>query len=1356
VTEEGTAAVENYWQSIVESISDGVWVLDGEWRCTYINDQQAKLLGIQPAEVVGKNVWELFPDLIDSNLYVELHRCIAEQQPANFEQFYPRGQHWLEFRAYPSAKGISIFTREITEPKQAEPALQENLERFRKIVEEAPVGVCVTDSQGKFLQANKTYCEMLGYSEPELCQLTFREITHPEDVKTDLRYVQQMFAREISSYQVEKRYLTKTGQTVWVHLTAKAVFDPQGQLRYGFAITENISARKQEERHQAAQYAVTRVLAEATTLVEAVPAILQALCESLDWQLGLIWSVERHENVLRYVNSWQAPTVDVQAFIQENQQRNFTPSVGLPGRIWASREPVWIAKLNVQSNFPRAASATKAGLKTVFGFPILLGQEILGVIECFSDRVQEPDANLLQMMAVVGSQIGQFMERKRAEAALQESQELFQSFMNHSPMSAFIKDETGRYIYVNSLVEQNLHRQQTDIVGKTDLELLPANIAQQFRANDLAMLASNEPLQILETLQIEEEERHYMSFKFPFRDASGRQLLAGVSIDVSDRIRAEAALRESQALYQTLAEAMPHLVWTMTPEGKLDYANQRWQETLGVTIEQINQSGWGITIHPDDLPRLLKDWQSILSGKSATETEYRHRMPNGTYRWFLGRTVVIQDQQGQFFRCLGSSTDIDQRKRAEEALRSSEERLALASVAAKIGTFEWNIQTNESFWTEEEEALYGLAPGSFGGKFQNWRQALHPDDRDRAEQDVLQAVADGKDLKTEFRILWPDGSVHWIAARGRVFYDRDGNPLRMIGVNEDISDRKQAELEREKILAREQRYANQLKGLNDAALAINSALSVEDVLQVITEQAYQIIGAHQSVTSMTVNDNWAQAINTVYLSDKYAQWRNYDAKTDGSGIYTYVCKMNQPMRMTQSELEAHFQWRAFGTEASNHPPLRGWLAAPLVGRDGQNIGLIQLSDKYEGEFTEEDEAIVMQLAQMASVAIENAQLYAAEQQARTQAETANRIKDEFLAVLSHELRSPLNPILGWTRLLRTRKFDQQATARALETIERNAKLQTELIEDLLDVSRILQGKMVLNVAPVNLANTIEAALETVRLAAEAKGIQIQTSLPQDVGFLSGDAARLQQVVWNLLSNAVKFTPKGGWVDIRLERVDTYAQIQVKDTGKGINPEFLPYVFDYFRQEDGKTTRTFGGLGLGLAIVRHLTELHGGTVQVESLGEGLGATFTVRLPLMSTVAETSDEHEPVAEIPDLSSWQILIVDDETDMRELLVAILESYGATVRVATSALEALSALEQFKPDVLISDIGMPEVDGYMLMRQVRRLTPKQGGLIPAIALTAYAGELNQQQALEAGFQKHLAKPVDPAELARTIAALV
>lgn len=661
-------------------------------------------------------------------------------------------------------------------------------------------------------------------------------------------------------------------------------------------------------------------------------------------------------------------------------------------------------------------------------------------------------------------------------------------------------------------------------------------------------------------------------------------------------------------------------------------------------------------------------------------------------------------------------------------------------------------------------------------------QMLHPDDRETLKQVIETSIATGEPIHWEGRYLLPSGKLKWIRYASRPDRQVDGSIL-WDGVATDVTQQKIQAAERESLLAQSQQYAQQLRGLTEAALAMNAVLSVEEVLQVITVQTRSIVGAHQAVTVLKTGESLADALYNISMSEKYRDWRNYAGQPTGEGIYAIVCQTNQPMRMTQAELEAHPRWRNFGAE-TGHPPMRGWLAAPLIRRNGQNLGLIQLSDKYEGEFTEADVDILMQLAQMASVAIENSRLYAAEQAARTQAEVANRIKDEFLAVLSHELRSPLNPILGWAKLLREQQLDRTATDRALEIIERNARLQTQLIEDLLDVSRILRGKLSLTVRQVNLNETIEAAIETVRLAAEAKTIQIQTDLPPAPACILGDANRLQQVIWNLLSNAIKFTPAGGRVAVRLEQVGngeggmgsretpthsplptpdsptyaqmTYAQMTVTDTGKGIHPDFLPYVFDYFRQEDGATTRKFGGLGLGLAIVRHLVELHGGTVSAFSEGEGKGATFTVMLPLIQPEEAAISQSSESSSLPSmLNGLRVLIVDDDDDTRELITYTLDRSGAIPIAVNSARGAIQAILRSEFDLLISDIGMPEMDGYTLMRQIRSLFLKNG-VLPAIALSAYASELDQQQAISAGFSRHLAKPIDPDELVKAIEQVV
>ena len=465
-----------------------------------------------------------------------------------------------------------------------------------------------------------------------------------------------------------------------------------------------------------------------------------------------------------------------------------------------------------------------------------------------------------------------------------------------------------------------------------------------------------------------------------------------------------------------------------------------------------------------------------------------------------------------------------------------------------------------------------------------------------------------------------------------------------------------------------------------------------------------------------------------------------------------------------------------------HLPVTSYLAVPVTSRSGEVIGGLFFGHSEAGMFTSRHERIVEGLAAQTAIAMDNAKLYSSaqvgiqereellvrEQAARQEAELASRAKDEFLGMLSHELRTPLNAILGWTRMLACGQLDAETSARAVETIERSARSQSRLIDDMLDVSRIISGNLRLDVQPVDLSAVVNAAVDTSRPAADAKGIRIQMVMDFGAGPVLGDPVRLQQVVWNLLSNAIKFTPKHGRVQIQVARVNSHVELTVSDTGPGIDDDFLPFVFERFRQADSSTSRKYGGLGLGLAIVRHLLELHGGTIEAQNRADGPGAVFSVTLPLMAVrragplgsadreraqpaVSSVVPFHDPAA----LRGLRVLAVDDEPDARHLLKSVLEQCGAEVRTCGSAAEAIAALEEYRPDVLVSDIGMPEEDGYSLIRKVRALDAGSGGRTPAVALTAYARVEDRLQALSAGYNMHVAKPVEPAELAVVISSL-
>jgi PAS domain S-box-containing protein len=522
----------------------------------------------------------------------------------------------------------------------------------------------------------------------------------------------------------------------------------------------------------------------------------------------------------------------------------------------------------------------------------------------------------------------------------------------------------------------------------------------------------------------------------------------------------------------------------------------------------------------------------------------------------------------------------------------------------------------------------------------------------------------------------------------------------------------------------------------------------------------------------------AQGIITTDSELNVVQWNNWMEEHTGKSEIEVVGKnlLESFPELTARRLDRHYKWALEGQVRVLSQALHGYLIAmPAVSSEhgqAQMQQAVRISPlTHEGEtigtltIIEDVTERVAREAELQAQIEARSRLLSSEKLARNEAERANRLKDEFLATISHELRNPLNAILGWAHMLRLGKLTPPNAERAVETIYRNARSQAQLVSDLLDVSRIISGKLRLDVRTVDLISIVTAALDSIRPAAEAKEIRVQTVLDPATGPISGDSDRLQQIVWNLLTNAVKFTPTGGRIQVKVHRLDSNVEIVVSDTGVGINKEFLPYVFDRFRQADASTTRVHGGLGLGLSIVHQLVDLHGGSVSVNSEGEGQGATFTILLPFVGAANDQkeveaaspvqTDEVVGLEGLPSLEGLTVLVVDDEADTRELIREVLKECGSEVIVSRSAAEALEAIEKYKPDILISDLGMPDEDGYSLITKIRALPPERGGHIPAAALTAYARAEDRMRVLRSGFQFHLPKPVDSAELVTVVASL-
>jgi PAS domain S-box-containing protein len=779
--------------------------------------------------------------------------------------------------------------------------------------------------------------------------------------------------------------------------------------------------------------------------------------------------------------------------------------------------------------------------------------------------------------------------------------------------------------------------------------------------------------------------------------------------DLTERKRLEEQLRQGQLYMRLLIESLPQLVWTCRPDGECDYLSPQWTSYTGVPESAQLGFRWLNQLHHYDREPTRAAWNRAVVGGETFDVEYRIRGADGNYRWFKTRAVPLRSEEGEIIKWFGTSTDIEDQKRVEALLRENEE---------------W-LRTDRDFSYEIIDTL----PGVFylfdrQGKFLRWNKNLeevsgHSDaeialmaplefiveeDRPAVESKIEEVFVSGE-ANIEARLMTKNGlGIPYFFTGRRIFID--GQP-HLIGNGVDISERRRGEEVAAYLAAIVESSDDAIIG-SDLRGDINSWNSGAERLYGYT--AAEIIGRPVTILLPPERqDEESRILDPIKKGERISHYETVRRRKDGTDVEVSLT------------------------------------ASPILNRGGDIIGMSKTA---------------RDITWRKRVEAERERLLARERDARSEAEEANRLKDEFLATISHELRSPLNAILGWARLLSDSKVREEQLERALEIIDRNAQAQARLIEDLLDVSRIVSGKLSVQMRPVTLNTTAQGVVTDMRPAASVKGIVLRLIEDEEI-MLLGDADRLQQVVWNLISNAIKFTPEGGRIDVSLKRVGESAELLVSDTGRGISPEFLPYVFDRFRQATRTDARSRAGLGLGLTIVRYIVEAHGGSVTAESAGVGLGATFTCKLPLAGAeqqvvpAIERQQTQLKVSATSSLSGIKVLVVDDDEDARELLSAALNSFGAEVITVPGALQALDALASEKIDVLVSDINMPEVDGYELIRRVRAMKSEQGGRIPAIALTAYARAEDRLRALQSGYQTHVPKPVEPAELEVVVATL-
>jgi len=689
-----------------------------------------------------------------------------------------------------------------------------------------------------------------------------------------------------------------------------------------------------------------------------------------------------------------------------------------------------------------------------------------------------------------------------------------------------------------------------------------------------------------------------------------------------------------------------------------------------------------------------------------------------------------------------------ERTRGYDALRRSDERLRFALDAAEIGTWEWDLRTNAIRWSDNLARLHGAAAGSFDGTFASYEREIHPDDRPAVLESIRRAIADAVPHDMEYRLLAPDGTIRWVEGKGRVEYDDQGRPARMAGICVATTRRKQVELERAKL-------AERAEFLSAASETLSGSLDYETTLRNITTLAVPRI-ADWCTVHMRRGDGTVQTLAVSHVADPgitEAVTRIGDrfpvtiADSFGPGL---VLRTGDPILVAtvpKTRIESLPQHADFKSSLVT-ADIRSAIVVP-IRTSRQVVGTLSfLVTGYSGrQFGPDDLSLAEAVAHRAAMAVENAQLYA-------EAQEANRTKDDFLATLSHELRTPLNAILGWSRMLERGHLDGHRATQAIASIRRNAEVQSRLIGDILDVARIMSGKLRLEPERVDVSAVVTAAAGALQGEADEHGVSICLDVEGPL-VTEADPARLHQVVWNLVSNAVKFAGSNGRVVVTVRRDETNIVVRVEDDGAGIEPDFLPHLFERFRQADGSVTRRHTGLGLGLAITRHLVQLHGGNVTAASAGEGRGACFTVRIPLTAVEPGPPIRTRPPAPLGVLKGQRVLVVDDHEDSRALAATVLTRAGAEVDLAGSAAEAMDLLARYGYALFVADLAMPDEDGITLLSRIRALG-EPAAAIPALAISAHVREEDRRRALAGGFEAYLAKPIDQDVLLETAAHLL
>lgn len=1302
--------------------------------------------------------------------------------------------------------GFGKITRDLTERKKAEAnavrvaeeaitrrALEEKTQLIQKQREQLQVtltsigdGVIATDLDAKVTFMNSIAAHLTGWSEAEAANRPLEDVFKivNEETRAEVANPAHRALREgrIVGLANHTILISKDGTERPIADSAAPIRDEKNNVTGSVLVFRDVSKERQNEHQRNVRLAVIQLLNSASTIEQAAGGLLQNICDNLGWEVGFYWSVDEANASLVCKQSWHRRGADVQGFEQASCSRRFAKGEGLPGRIWASRECAWIIDIVRDDNFPRFGHAIQHGLRSAFGCPITISDECLGVIEFFSKKLEQTDNDLLEVMTTVAGSFAQFIERKTAEQHLRTSEQELTDFFENATVGLHWVGPDGTILRAN--------RAELELLGYTRDEYVGRNITEFHADRDVID-------DILCRLKAKEALHGYEA-RLRCKDGSIKHVLISSNVlwkdghfihtrcftrDITDRKVAEDALRKSEARLSEELEAISRLHALSTrilgSQNRQSALDDILQEAVhashadfgNIQLYNAEKSALEIVAHVGFSREFLDHFRlaraddgtccarAMARGKavviedvnldSTYEPHWRIASSTG-YRAI--QSTPIKSRDGRVLGVLSThfrkvhrpsdrdlalvelharhAADLIDRYEIETALRRSEEQFR--ELTNTMPQIVWTAGPDgEIDYLNQQWSKFTGLPVTVGNAA--WQQILHPDDAEAADKAWADCMQTGSPFEMELRLFDRRENAHrWHLIRTVAVRDEAGNIVRWFGTGTDIHNQKRAEealrylAEASAALAGVVDYESTLQKVANLAVPYFADWSAVDVLE--DGSLRRLAVSHQDLAKLELANELSRTYPVNLAEDEGV------AAVLRTGKPQIVSDITDEMLIAGARDEKHLELiRSLG--------LKSYICVPLIVGN-ESFGVLTFATAESGrKYGESDLTMAIDLANRASVAVNNTQLYEA-------LRDNDRRKDEFLATLAHELRNPLAPIRNSLQILKLGQLDEDTVERSLDMMERQLQHLVRLVDDLLDVSRVMRGKIELRKESVELAAIVARAIETVQPLIDAQGHHLTVKLPSESVTLNADPVRLAQVIGNLLTNSAKYTEPGGRIALTVERSGETAQIRIRDNGIGIEKHLLPRIFELFVQAEHGTTRTQGGLGIGLTLVRNLVEMHNGTVEAHSEGLGKGSEFVVTVPANTggTRRPARSEAGSVRPKRTESGLRLLVVDDNQDSANSLAMLLRFQGHDVRVAYGGEAALTDVPSYEPHAVFLDIGMPGIDGYEVARRLRQQFSSRKLVLAA--LTGWGQQDDRRRTAEAGFDHHLVKPVEPQAL--------